>query len=111
MIKEIKMQLHAREVKTEKNTFIACTACINNVWYKVKFRKDCERVPKTKGLYDLTVDLGCCTLQKGKGYADTDGIKAESDTIWVGEVIELRKYSDDELKEMNRTKLGNLFGI
>lgn len=112
MNNQITLQLHAREVKTDKNTFIATTANFNGKWYKIKFRKECAVTPKTKGLYELTVDLGCCTLQKGKVYQETtDGTKAENDTIWVAEVINLRKYSDEELKELNRVKLGKELGL
>lgn len=113
MNNQITLQLHAREIKTDKNTFIATTAYFNGKWYKIKFRKECSVTPKTKGLYDLTVDLGCCTLQKGKVYevSDTDGIKAENDTIWVAEVVNLRQYSDEELKEINRAKLGKELGL
>lgn len=102
MNNQITLQLHAREVKTDKNTFIATTAYFNGKWYKIKFRKECAVTPKTKGLYDLTVDLGCCILQKGKAY---------NDTIWVAEVVNLRQYSDEELKEINRAKLGKELGL
>ena len=111
MKNELTMQLHAREVKLDKNTFIACSACINEKWYKVKFRKDCEVTPKTKGLYDLTVDLGNCTLQKGKPIEINGKTTYENDTLWVSEVVELRKYTEDEIKEINRRKLGSALGL
>lgn len=95
--------IHAREVKIEKLNFIACDANINNTWYKIKFTKDCETTPKKKGLYDLTINLDDCSLQRGKAYTTKNGKKGtENSTIWVRNVIKLRAYTEEELQKINR---------
>lgn len=95
--------LHAQEVKQDKLSFVSCSSNINNTWYKIKFTKDCETTPKKKGLYDLTINLDDCSLQKGKTYTTKNGKKGTSNpTIWVRNVIKLRAYAEEELKKINR---------
>ena len=48
---KITIQCYAREIKTEKNSFIAVTSRINGKFYKIKFKKDCNTIPRKKGLF------------------------------------------------------------
>lgn len=104
------IKLHAQEVKKEKQQFITCSTEIKGIWYKVKFTKDCEKLPKKKGLYDLTINLNNCSIEKGKTYTNNDGVKLKNnDIIWVREVVALRMFSEDELQEMNLATLRGIF--
>lgn len=105
------IKLHAQEIKKEKQTFIACSTEINGKWFKVKFTKDCETTPKIKGLYDLTIDFDECSVEKGKKFTTSKGKSGVSnDIIWVRHIVNLRRYSDDELKAENRNDLSKIFG-
>ena len=102
--------ISAKEVKQEKNSFIACSAKIGDSYYKIKFTKECERVPKTRGLYDLVIDEDKCSIQKGKKYVTKDGYEAIGNpTIWVKEIASIRKYTEAELAEINRANFAGVF--
>ena len=103
--------IHAQEIKKDKQSFIASSAEINGKWYKIKFTKDCEGIPKTKGLYDLTIDFDECSVELGKMYKRADGsMGRENDVIWVKHIVGLRQYTEEELKAINRMAMGNIFG-
>lgn len=103
--------LHAQEIKKEKQSFIASSAEINGKWFKVKFTKECDGAPRTRGLYDLTIDFDECSLENGKMYTTANGEQKKSnDTIWVRHIVGLRKYTEEELKAANRMAMGNIFG-
>lgn len=103
--------LHAQEIKKDKQSFIACSSEINGKWYKIKFTKECDTTPKTKGLYELTIDFDECSVEFGKRYTKNNGdVGVANDTIWVRHIVGLRKYSDEELKAVNRMAMGNIFG-
>lgn len=107
----VTITIHSQEIKKDKQSFIASSAEINGKWYKIKFTKDCNLTPKVKGLYDLTINFDDCSVENGKVYRRTDGTTGvANDTIWVQRVIELREYTDEELKAVNRYALGNIFG-
>lgn len=103
--------LHAQEIKKDKQSFIACSAEINGKWYKIKFTKECDGTPKTKGIYDLTIDFDECSIEVGKKYTTTNGkYGVSNDIIWVRSIVGLRKHSEEELKADNRIQLGKIFG-
>lgn len=103
--------LHAQEVKKDKQSFIVSSANINGVWYKIKFNKQCEISPKIRGLYDLTISFDDCSVEKGKSYIGNDGEMHQSlDTIWVRKVENLRRYTDEEMRDRNRDKMSAIFG-
>lgn len=103
--------LHAQEIKKDKQSFIACSAFINNKWFKIKFTKECEKAPKTIGLYELTINFDDCSLERGKPYTSKSGRKGVSnDSIWVRNIEKIRKYTEDELKERNRNAMVEAFG-
>lgn len=105
-----KITLHAQEIRKDKQTFIACSAEINKKWYKIKFTKDCNESPKTKGLYELAIDFDNCSVEKGKQYTNKNGKKGvANDTIWVRDVVALRQYTDAELKAANRAAMSAVF--
>lgn len=102
--------LSAKEVKQEKNTFIACSAKLGDTYYKIKFTRECEKAPKTRGLYDITIDEDKCSIQRGKKYTTKDGYDAIGNhIIWVREIAAIRKYTDEELAEINRAKFAGVF--
>ena len=103
--------LHAQEITKDKQRFIACSAEINKKWYKIKFTKDVTDAPKTKGLYDLTIDFDDCSIEKGKQYTNKQGKKGvENDTIWVRHIVGMRMYTEDDLKAANRIAMNEVFG-
>lgn len=103
--------IHAQEIRKDKQVFIACSSEINKKWYKIKFTKDCVNVPKIKGLYELTIDFDFCSIEKGKPYTNKDNKKAISnDTIWVRHIVNIRQFTEDELKGANRVALSEIFG-
>ena len=103
--------LHSQEVKKEKQTFIASSAEINGKWYKIKFTKYCEGAPKTRGLYELTIDFDECSIEVGKRYTNSKGKSGVSnDIIWVRSIVGIRKYTEEELKHENRMAMGYIFG-
>lgn len=107
-----KITIHAREVKKDKQSFIACTAEIGGRWYKIKFVKGCAKAPQLKGLYELTIDFDNCSIERGRKYVTNDGREGrDRDTIWVKEITEIRKYTDEEMKEMNRNAMFALFDV
>ena len=106
-----KFVLHAKEVKKDKQTFIAGSAEINGKWYKIKFTKECERAPKTNGLYDITVSVDEVSLEKGGTYINKDGeVLKENDILWVRKIADIYKYTDEDLRRENRMKLEGVFG-
>lgn len=101
-----------KEIKKDEQKFIASTAKINGMWYKIKFTKECETAPRKKGLYDLTVDLKDVSIQKGKKYTNKKGEeKIENDTLWISKTKNLRKYTDEELEKRNIEALSKVFYI
>lgn len=105
-----KITLHSQEVRKDKQTFIASSAEINKKWFKIKFTKDCTNAPKTKGLYELTIDFDNCSIERGKQYTSKNGKKGiANDTIWVREITAIRKFTDEELKAANRIGMSAIF--
>ena len=95
-------ELHTKEVTNGSQKFPSSTAKIGDEYFKVKFTKDCNTSPKTSGVYDLKVALEDCSIQNGEIYTDKDGNKKRGNrTIWVRNVLELRKHSDEEMREAN----------
>lgn len=105
------IELHSQEIKKDKQTFIASSAEINGKWYKIKFTKECDGAPKTRGIYALTIDFDECSVEKGKAYTNQHGKKGVSnDIIWVRHIVGIRKYTDEELREANRMAMNSIFG-
>lgn len=103
--------IHAQEIKKDKQSFIACSAEINKKWFKVKFTKECAEAPRTKGLYELTIDFDECSVEKGKAYTTNNGKKGvANDVIWVRHIVGIRKYTEEELRAANRSAMAELFG-
>lgn len=103
--------LHAQKVENGNQSFIACSAEIRGRWFKIKFNKTCEGAPTERGLYDLTFNFDDCSVENGRIYTRNNGDTGISnDTIWIKKIIELRKYSETELAEMNRANMCRIFG-
>lgn len=103
--------IHAREVKNDKQKFISCSAEINGKWYKIKFTKNVADNPKFRGLYELTIDFDNCSVETGGYYEGKNGdTRKDNDTIWVDHIVGIRKFSDEDMKNINRAKLGEIFG-
>lgn len=103
--------IHATEVKKDKQSFIACSAEINGIWYKIKFVKGCKKAPTKKGLYDLTIDYDNCSIEQGKWYTNKKGVDVkENDTIWVRTISNIKEYSEEDLKSINRMAMATVFG-
>lgn len=105
-----KFVLHAQEVKLDGNkSFIKCSAEINNKWYRIKFNKICDNLPKVKGLYDITVDDVNVSLQKGKNITlDSGKVIKEQDVLWISK-CELRHWTDEEMQAKTQLELNGVF--
>lgn len=106
------IKIYAKEIKKDKQTFTVCSGKIGENYYKIKFRKTCKNAPDEIGVYDLTVDLKNCSIEKGKPYTDKETKKQKigQATIWVEKIEDLRKYSDEELQEISLKNLQEIFG-
>lgn len=103
--------MHSKEIRKDKQVFIANSAEINKKWYKIKFTKDCITVPKTKGLYEVTIDFDECSIEKGKPYTKANGEKGlDQDTIWIRHIVDIHQYTDGDLKAANRMAMSAVFG-
>lgn len=103
--------IYTQEVKNGKQTFFASSTQIKSKWYKVKFTKECTDKPDEKGMYELTIAYDDMSIERGKTYVKKDGKRGtENDTIWVHDIVALRKYTEDELKQRNREVLDEVFG-
>lgn len=110
MIKTLKVS--AREVKTDKNSFIACSTKIGDRYFKIKFVKDCMIQPKKRGLYDITIDTAKCSIQRGEKYIDKNGFDRDGQsTIWVKEAESIRLYTEEELSAINENKFKEILDI
>lgn len=103
------IRLNAKEVKKDKQTFITCNSKIGSNWYKIKFRKECENAPKTRGIYELQIDLNNCSIEDGKYFTKDDGSRVKgNDTIWVRKIKNIRKLTEEELQEINTAKFNDI---
>lgn len=102
--------INTQEIKQDKKTFYVSSAKINDKWYKIKFRKECDDAPKKAGKYHLTIDFDYCTVEKGGVYTNKKGKElAENDTIWVHKIVDIVPMTDEELREENREKMSEIF--
>lgn len=105
------IEVYAKEVKKDKQSFIACTANINNRWYKIKFNKDCNEWAKEKGIYELVVDIDNISMERGKEIENSKGKKVmQNDTLWIKSVISLTHYTEEQMRERNRVTMNSVFG-
>lgn len=101
----------AKEVKNEKQKFIACTANIANKWYKIKFTKASGIEVKENGLYEVVVDIDDCSLERGKEIENKKGkMVKQNDTLWINKVMDINHYTEEQMKERNRTTMASVFG-
>ena len=103
-------RIYGKEIKTEKNSFIAFSTKINNRYFKVKFTKDVDGVPKRKGVYNLTVNMKDISVQNGAKYEAKDGtIKDGTTTLWIRNLISVNKVSQEILDAENEKTVYELF--
>lgn len=107
------IKVSAKEIKKTDGTgsFISCSAKIGEKWYKIKFTKECTTDIKKRGLYDLKVNVDDISRQKGREKTLKGGKKVmDNDTLWIRKVVSLRKYTEEEMAELNRRDLDEVFG-
>lgn len=108
---ERKITILVKEIKKDKQTFYVSSAKIGETWYKIKFVKECIGAPVHSGKYELTIDFDFCSFEKGKVYTNKKGKDLpENDIIWVKKIVDIREYSEEELREENREKMSAIFG-
>lgn len=112
MEKTQKLTIYAKEIKLgDGKSFVAFTTLLKNKWFKVKFTRNCLTTPKEKGMYHLTIDVNDVSIEKGNFYNDKNGEKKQGNhTIWINKVVELSKYTEEELKQIREAKLESVFG-
>lgn len=108
-MKEFKIT--AKTIKTDRTSFIVCKAKIKDIWYKVKFRKECENVPKRNGMYVVKAEDYNLSVQRGAEYVDkkTGEIQKLSNILWVAQ-CELREFTPEEYYELTSRQLESVFG-
>lgn len=61
-------------------------------------------------MYELKIDVADTSLQRGETYTNKQGKKAKAnDIIWVRKITEIRKYSEEELRENNSIIMAAVF--
>lgn len=110
-INERVFKVYSKEVATKDGrTFLVHSTTYNGVYFKLKFKRECERVIAIKGIYDLIIELGDVSVQRGKIKTLDDGREIlEPSIIWVSKVKDLRKYTDEELKAKQIESLQEMF--
>lgn len=104
------IRIYGKEVKTEKNSFITFSSKINNRYYKIKFTKDVDGVPKRKGVYNLTVNTKDISVQNGGKYEAKDGtIKDGTPTLWIKSFVTITKVPQDVLDAENKKVVDAIF--
>lgn len=99
--------INGKEIKTEKNSFIAFTSKIDEKWYKIKFTKK-TNPPKEKGLYNLTVDLAKCSVEK-EIYTNKNGENIENTIIWIHDIINCVEFTEEEYEERAIKQFDGIF--
>ena len=100
------LRLNVKEITNGNTKFPACTAKYNGQWFKVKFTRECENSPKTRGVYRLVFESGDGSIENGKKFTRKDGTTGIGNaTIWVRKITSITKYSDEELSKMNGEEL------
>lgn len=98
----VAIRVNAKEVRNGNMSFIAFSARIGDKWYKIKFNKDCNDVPRTRGVYEIKVDEGNTSLERGKPYINKDGEERQgNDIIWIRRIDAIRQYTEEELRGIN----------
>ena len=107
-----KLTIYAKEIKLgDGKSFVAFTTLVKTKWFKVKFTRNCLTTPKEKGMYHLTIDVNDVSIENGHFYTDKNGVKKQGNpTIWINKVVELSKYTEEELKQIREAKLESVFG-
>ena len=107
-----KLTIYAKEIKLgDGKSFVAFTTLVKTKWFKVKFTRECLTTPKEKGMYHMTINIDDVSIEKGKFYTDKNGVKKQGNpTIWINKVVELSKYTEEELKQIREAKLESVFG-
>lgn len=107
----ITTRINGKEIVNGNSKFPAFTAKINGKWFKIKFTQECEKAPKTRGVYDLTFDTLKSSIQKGKKYVTTNGKEGYgNDIIWIKELVNVVKYTEEQLAEINAKDVEAAFG-
>lgn len=112
MENEVKtFEVYAKAIKDGNKSFIACSALIRDVWYKIKFKRNCKDNITESGMYELTAYVDDLSVEPGKTVTNKSGKKVKTNaTIWVDKCVLLRKLTDDELKLRGRARLADVFG-
>lgn len=109
MANKLTLRLHSQEVQNGKQTFIASSAQISGIWYKVKFTRNCEGQPKERGLYDVVIDIDNASIESGKPYTNKTGKTAMgNDVIWVKKLDSIAKLNEEQLKQLNRDRFAGI---
>lgn len=109
-MEKLVLDIYATEVKNGKVSFIACSTKIEGVFFKVKFRKNCKDMPREVGLYKMTLNMSQFSNQKSQEYIDREGnVKLGNPVLWVHDYEELRKLTDEEMKEIQIEKNKSMF--
>lgn len=78
------LRLYAKEFTSkEGRKFLSYSAKIGDIWYKIKFRRECEDYPRRAGTYSIKLNSEECSFQQSEN--------GFNDIIWVKSVLELNR--------------------
>lgn len=101
-------ELYAKEVKTENNKFMSCSAILKDKYTRVKFTRKCGCPVYESGYYNITVDLSKCSVSHDN-YVNKDGVKGSTPVLWISEIEKCVPVDEEELAKRQALKLEELF--
>lgn len=100
-MKTVTLTLITRErSKADGKKFLTHTAQVSDKWVTVKFNSDVENAPRKVGKYTIKLNLKNVSIKSDGQYT----------TLWVNEIISLKKWTDEELKKEAVKKASDYFG-
>lgn len=83
------IRLYAKEFTSkEGHKFLSYSAKLGDIWYKIKFRRECEDYPRKAGTYRIALNSEDCSYQKSED--------EYNDIIWVKAVAKLERVERPE---------------
>ena len=104
------IEVYCKEIKNGNQSFISALTKINGNWFKVKFTKACINNPRVRGIYFITINFDDCSIEQGSYYENKKGeSKRDIPIIWINNILNIKKKSDEELKAENRKAFEDIF--
>lgn len=89
--------------------FLTYSTKIKNTFYRVKFTRDVDTLPKKQGYYNLTFDTSYASIQKQKVDLANNAFQNYNDILWISQVEKLEEESVEEAKQRREEALKDVF--